>query len=273
MQLAVSTIAWDPNQDAEATALLTEMGASAVELAPTKYWPAPCRPCAVELAECRRFWNDRGLRIASLQALLFGMPHLKVFGAGDEQLPTLEYLGQVCRLGAALGAGTLVFGSPRNRDRGDRSEAQAVAEALPFFRALAEAAGRVGVAIGLEPNPPQYGCNFLTTAEAVRQFVAEVGHPNLRVHLDTGILALNEEPPEESIDRCLPWLCSLHISEPYLRAVGSGTVDHRRIGRHLRCVGYVGPMSIEMRAQADAAQNLAAVRQALAVVRDAYLAA
>ena len=49
-----------------------EKGVRGVEIAPTKWRARPFDASADEIAEYRRSWEDRGLRIVSLQSLLFG---------------------------------------------------------------------------------------------------------------------------------------------------------------------------------------------------------
>src|SRR5713226_5663278 len=96
--LAVSNIAWEPADDGAVRELLAELGVNAVELAPTKYWPAPCNPPETAVTACRREWEAAGVRVVALQALLFGMPDLKVFGSADERLRLFAYLGTIFRV-------------------------------------------------------------------------------------------------------------------------------------------------------------------------------
>lgn len=68
----------------------------------------------------------------------------------------LEHLRAVCRIGAGLGATRLVFGSPKNRDRSGLSDAQALEQAVSFFRRLGNTAQEHGVIVwqpGAQPNP------------------------------------------------------------------------------------------------------------------------
>src|SRR5262249_31119446 len=157
----------------------------------------------------------------AMQALFFGMPHLKVFGTPDEQDSTLAYLSTICQIGARLGAHWLVFGSPKNRDRGARDEHAAFTEAIDFFHRAAAVAGREDVVLCLEPNPVEYQCNFITHAEPARQLVAAVAHPNFGLHLDAGILTLNREPIEETLDACFSSMRHFHVSEPQLACIGT----------------------------------------------------
>jgi hypothetical protein len=80
VRLAVSNIAWEPHEDDAVAEVLRREGVSGVEIAPTKWRARPFDASADEIAEYRRSWEDRGLRIVSLQSLLFGRSDLQLFG-------------------------------------------------------------------------------------------------------------------------------------------------------------------------------------------------
>src|SRR6476646_1968884 len=116
MKVCVSNIAWTADQEEAAADILRQFAIDYVEVAPTKYWQAPCAPSDREIAQCKQFWNERHVPIRAMQSLLFGMPQLDIFRP-DVAAETRDYLEQIVRLGAALGAKRYVFGSPKNRDR------------------------------------------------------------------------------------------------------------------------------------------------------------
>ena len=109
---------------------------SGVEIAPTKWRARPFDASADEIAEYRRSWEDRGLRIVSLQSLLFGRSDLQLFGTDGVRAALADYLRRVIDFGAQLGAHALVFGSPKNRLRGALDLRDANEIAAVFFREL-----------------------------------------------------------------------------------------------------------------------------------------
>ncbi|HMA24546.1 MAG TPA: TIM barrel protein, partial [Gemmatimonadaceae bacterium] len=163
MKLAVSNIAWDPTQDVEIAELLRREGVGGVEIAPTKWRERPLEASSSDIASYRRAWEDRGLPIVSMQSLLFGRPNLQLFGDARSRAEMLDYLRDVITLGAALGARSLVFGSPKNRLRHSLPVADASDIAESFFRAIGDHARNHGVIFCIEANPPAYGCDFVTT--------------------------------------------------------------------------------------------------------------
>lgn len=226
MQLSFSNIAWDLSEEDAVAALLRDKGFSGVDIAPGKYFPEPAEATPAALAEVRARWADRGLRIHGMQALLFGTSHLNLF---DDPADTmLDRLAAVCRIGGGVGARALTFGSPRQRDRSGLEDAQALEIAVRFFRRLGERAADAGVVLCLEPNPAAYNCNFMTTTQAAIEVVAAVDHPAIRLQIDIGSLAMNEEPAGETIALAAPHAGHVHASEPMLATVGDGDVAHHQ---------------------------------------------
>lgn len=263
MRLAISNIAWTPAQDGDAAAELRAAGADAVELAPTTIWPDPLLASAADRRAVRDLWAARGFPIVALQSLVFGRPDLQLFDPGTRG-ELLDRLVGICEVARELGATRLVFGSPKNRLRGALSPEAAFEAAVPFFGEVGRAAEALGVVLCVEPNPVQYGCDFVTTAAEGRALVEAVASPGFGLHLDAaGMLLAGDDAPAE-IARSLRLLRHVHLSAPQLGPVGAGSpVDARAIVGALARGGYDGVLSIEMRAGATEAENLARVREAL----------
>src|SRR6185436_13316706 len=151
--------------------LLRRHEVDAIDIAPATYFPDPAQVSDRDLLLVRQWWADRGFEITGMQALLFGSSGLNLFGPPEVKAAMLARLAAVCRIGAGVGATRFVFGSPKNRDRGELDEVQAVEMAIPFFRSLGDIAAPHGVTICLEPNPPRYGANFMTTAASTAAVV------------------------------------------------------------------------------------------------------
>lgn len=248
MRLAASAIAWPADADAVAAGVLRAHGAAGVELVPGRVCEQPWAAAADRVAACRRFWEDRGLPVVALQALLFGRGDLVLFADAATRRRLLEHLTGILDLAAGLGATRLVFGSPKNRLRGPLGSAQAMAIAAGFFREVGRRAADRGVWLCIEPNPPAYGCDFLVDSRQVIEFVAQVAEDGLGVHLDSGAMVLAGESPAEIVAAARAghrWR-HVHASEPGLAAVGTGGVDHAGVAAALRGVGYDGFVSIEM---------------------------
>ena len=233
MRLAISNIAWDIAEDTSVAKLLGKFGVDAIDVAPGKYFPDPASAKDEDIAKVRRWWADHGIAITGMQALLFGTTGLNVFGESKSQEAMLEHLRAVCRIGAGLGATRLVFGSPKNRDRSGLSDAQALEQAVSFFRRVGNTAQEHGVIVCLEPNPTRYGANFMTTSAETAHVVAAVGHEAIRMQFDTGALTINGESPEAVLECSSRLIGHVHASEPDLVPLGDGGTDHQLMHRAL----------------------------------------
>lgn len=271
MRIGISNLAWDAAEDAEVARLLLRHGIDAIDVAPGKYFPQPARARDAEIADVRRWWAAHGIEITGMQALLFGTQGLNVFGAAQVQGAMLDHLTAVCRIGAGLGATRLVFGSPKNRDRGSLDDEAAAAIASAFFGRVGEIARSFGVTICLEPNPACYGGNFMTHNAETARIVRRIDHPAVRMQFDTGALAINGESPDVVLVDCAALIGHVHVSEPQLVPLGDGATDHRAAALALQAHGLGDDALVTIEMLATIAEpHLGAIERALLVAKSAY---
>jgi sugar phosphate isomerase/epimerase len=268
VKLAVSNIAWRPAENAAIADLLRREGVRGVELAPTAWRDRPLEASSADIESLRRWWEERGLSIIALQSLLFGRPELQLFGDETSRAALLDHLHRTVDFAALVGARALVFGSPRNRRRGDLPPGDAFAIASDFLRLVGEYAHDRDAVLCIEANPPAYGCDFVTTTAEAVELCRAVGHPGVRVNGDVGGMTLAHEDAAQSIALAAPVLGHFHASEPHLAETGS-SADHARAGAALHAAGYEGWISIEMRAASDRG-NVDAVGRAIRRVKADY---
>ncbi len=241
MKLAASQIAWQPGEEAEALTLLRRCGYTGLEMAPPRVagnapYEHPGR--AAEFAA--RLKAEHGLCLCSMQSIWYGQGG-SMFGAGREAL--LAYTGAALRFAAAAGCPNLVFGCPKNRVL---PEGKSPKDALPFFRAIAEEAGRQGCVIALEANPPIYGTNFINTTAEALDMLRQVARPAFMLNLDFGAIVENDESVE-ALEGQVSAIHHVHISEPGLAPIVPHR-RHRKLAALLRREGYAGWVSVEMKA-------------------------
>ena len=267
MRLSVSNIAWNIDEEAAAAELLAEAGIAHVDVAPGKYFPDPAGATDGEIATVGSWWRERGFAILGMQSLLFGTAGLNLFADADGRM--FERLAQVCRIGGRLGARALTFGSPRQRDRTGIDDATATAIAVDFFGRLGERAQTEGVIVCLEPNAAIYGCNFMVATTETAAIVEAVAHAAIRLQLDVGTIALNDEPAAATVARVAPLIGHIHASEPQLRPLGDAGAPHQEVADTLRRLGRDDIVTIEM-ARASDEPPLDAVRRAIGVAKASY---
>lgn len=270
MRLAVSSIAWANEEEADVAATLQELGVKYVELAPTKLWNDPTEATADQAREVVAWWNEFGIEIAAFQSMLFARPDLKLFESESNRRECLKYLKDFIRLAGVMGVKKMVFGSPKNRQRGELSKAQADAIATEFFKEIGETAEQHGVIFCIEPNAPQYNCDYITNATEGAELVRAVGSKGFGLHLDAACMALAGDDLGQSIRDNADLLEHFHISSPMLEQVEErDDVAHNVAAEALRQIGYDKLVSIEMR-PGDAGMNVGRVRKAVEFAKQTY---
>lgn len=270
MRLAMSNIAWDPEQAREAYALLARHGVTGLEIAPGLAFAGAADPVAPDAAALARFAAERaefGLELVSMQSLLFAVEGAQLFGTPDERAAFAHAMERAIALAGRIGVPNLVFGSPRQRSHpATMPAAEARAQAGETFRRLGDRAAAAGAVIAIEPNPAVYGTNFLNTLAETAEFVAAVDHPAITLNFDIGaLIAGGEAGAVAAIWHAAQGKVShVHISEPALAPAPDDPALLARVAASLIELGYAGWFSIEMRqppgdalAEADARLRLA----------------
>ncbi len=271
MNIAISNIAWNKKEDGEIAKILQKYDISGIEIAPTKIWENPLEAKGKEIREYKKYWLNNGINIVAMQSLLYGHPELTIFDSKEIREKTRSYISRIIDLSFLLGSKIMVFGSPRNRLINGLNYNKALEIACEFFYKIAEICKQYEIFFCIEPNPPQYGADFILNTNDAIKLVKAVNHPHFRLHLDTSTMAINKESYDDSIKNGLSLLKHFHISEPYLEPVRKeGKVDHQTIAGILKKLHYNNKwVSIEMRSL-DNVSNKERVNKALELVTKIY---
>jgi sugar phosphate isomerase/epimerase len=178
-----------------------------------------------------------------------------------------ETLIAVGRVAGWAGAGPMVFGSPKNRLKGELSHNEAIRQAAELFREVGDACAEAGSCLVIEANPVAYGADFCNTLAQAAELVVAVDSPGFGLHVDAGGMALGGENFEPALRQSAHLLRHVHASQPNLVSFSEPDPVHERIAGVLHEIGYAGSIAIEMRAQPE---GMEAVRQAVAEVRRIY---
>lgn len=259
-RLALSNLAWLPEQDAEIVPKLADLGVQGIEVAPTRLGDWAALTPAILIAYRNRL-ADCGLSISSLQAVLFGVEGAQLLGTDAEFSTFRNHLSRVLEIGQVLGAEVAVFGSPRNRLLNGLSPAAAQQRAIERLSLLAPAFSDAGMVLGIEPVPAYYGGEFLSRADDIAALVAQVDAPAIRLHLDTGCVHLGGDDIGSMVTRHHAVLAHFHIAEPDLAGFAAPVTDHAGAAAALSATGYARWLSIEMKPQQP--QMKTAIEQAI----------
>lgn len=267
MKLAFGNIAWSAEEEPAVLAVLRANQVQGIEVAPTRLWPNWEGATPEAAAAYAQAMRAAGFETPALQSLLFGRADLQVFGSATQQADLITHLARVAELAAAMQARVLVFGSPKNRDRGELSAAQAMQHAVRFFRLAGQVCADVGVTLAMEANPTYYNCNFVTRWQEAEELVRTCNHPGVGLHLDTACTVLAGDDPVAAVPQVADILVHVHMSEPDLGPFSGSRINHQAVGDALRAVGYTGWCSVEMRRTGTA---LASIQEAAILARQCY---
>lgn len=254
MKLAVSNIAWSKDEEPAIATLLKDLGVNYIELAPTKQWSDPTITPDDEIQAYKDWWASYGIDVVAFQSMLFNRPDLKIFESPENRAECLNYLQEFVVLAGKMGARTMVFGSPKNRQRTNLDIEQANATAAEFFTTIGTTAKENGVYFCIEPNAIQYACDFVTNASEGIELVKKVNTDGFGLHLDIACMTLAGDDITKSITEAAPLLQHFHISSPMLETVEDRSdVHHSEAAAALRKIGYDKFVSIEMKPGEDSA--------------------
>lgn len=266
MRLAVSNIAWAPEERQEAYAILADAGITGLEIAPGLFFHEAEDPFLPDTASARRARveaADAGLTVVSMQSLLFGVTGAALFEGVEARAAFEGGMRRAIALAGRFGIPNLVFGSPLQRrvPQGLAMD-EALAQAADMFRRLGDAAAAAETRIAIEANPAAYGTNFLNTLDEALGFVDLVDHPAVVPHLDLGAMHMNGDfaGVPARLPELAPRLSHVHVSEPDLAPAPADPEALVPVLRGLAGAGYARAVSIEMKRAPD---GLAALRRAV----------
>jgi sugar phosphate isomerase/epimerase len=269
IHLAVSHIAWSPDSEDEMLVFLVSLGVKTVELAPLRALGDPSESKEFDIKSKVQRYVDRGISVRSFQALLFGSEGLALFESDASRVRLKQWLIDVARVAAMCGAGPMVFGSPKNRLKGELSHAKAMEIAVPFFREVGDACAGFGSCLVMEANPEAYGADFCTRLDQAAELVEAVNSPGFRLHVDAGGLALSGEDFAPVVKQSAHLIAHVHASQPHLGDWNEPHAVHQILADVLQEIGYDRTVAIEMRMQDDV---LGSVKTAIEKVKQIYFA-
>lgn len=266
MKLAISNIAWMPDERSAVYDAMAELGVTGLEIAPGLFFHAaedPFLPSSDVAQAALAEISDRGLKLVSMQSLLFGVSGAGLFNGAEEKTNLVRGMQRAIELAGRFSIPNLVFGSPGQRRVPEGLPMnQALDQAAEVFRNLAAAAQSAGTKIAIEANPAAYGTNFLNTLDEALDFVARVDHPAVVSILDLGAMHMNGDfaTTAARIPALLPHLNHVHVSEPNLIPAPQDVAALTPVLDALRRTKYNKSVAIEMKRPSD---GVAGVRAAM----------
>lgn len=268
MRLAISNIGWEANENQAVYGLMQKYGFTGLEIAPTKIWENPFAATDRQINKLLADLKDLNIEVAAMQALLFGHPELTIFQDKTTRNTTLAYLKRMLDLGRKLNAKSLVFGSPKNRLTAGLAKETVNKIAADFFNELGDYAAKYNIYFCLEPNPKEYGADFLiSTAEAI-EFVKKLNNPAVKINFDTGTAIINQEDFAADLAANISLIGHFHVSEPFLEVISNKI--QKSVAEFLQKNKYQNWVSIEMKSKYPQS-NTINIKKSLSLIRSQYI--
>ncbi|TDQ83265.1 D-psicose/D-tagatose/L-ribulose 3-epimerase [Dongia mobilis] len=119
-----------------------------------------------------------------------------------------------------------------------------VENSVDVLRRIAGRAAASSITIGLEVVN-RYESNVLNTARQAVDFCRRIDAPNVKVHLDTYHMNIEENDIEQAILTAGADLGYFHIGESNRGYLGAGNIDFDKVFRGLARLDYRGPITFE----------------------------
>lgn len=222
-------------------------------------------PLSIDIAMTRKALEDAGLAASCSLGLSFetdiSSTDTEVVARGERLLH--DALAVTRDLGARYLGGVIssALGKYVNA-----ASVQGRANSVRVIRGLAQQAAASGITLGIEVVN-RYESNLINTAKQALEFIADVGVDNLKVHLDTYHMNIEES------DFTIPVLVSgnqlgyVHVGENHRGYLGTGTVDFSAFFRALATINYSGAVTFESFSSAVTAPGLSST---LAIWRNTW---
>lgn len=225
-----------------------EVGYDGIELAPFTLAPRITDLTAPGRKRLRMIMEDSGLACIGLHWLLAKTEGFYLTSPDpDIRARTGDYLVELARACHDLGGKVLVLGSPKQRDLlPGVNYHQAIDYARAVFDCAMPEIGALDVDLCLEPLAPA-DTNFLNTVPQALDLIAQVDHPNFKLHLD--VKAQSADPTGTVtglIAKHAAEAGHFHAQDTNLRGPGMGEVDFGPILRALVASHYDRWVSVEV---------------------------
>lgn len=198
-----------------------------------------------------------------------GLPNDGDIGSADAECRNRGYRHLVSAISLARDCGMIqingVLYSPLDPPSSP-SDAASMKRGADVMHGVAEVAQAAGVVLCLE-LVNRYETALLNTVDQALEYLALSGHPNLRLHLDTFHLAIEEADPVAAVQAALPEIGYFELGQSHRGRLDQGSLDLAAMSVPLEKAGYNGWIGIEAFARSRLKDDHA---NALAIWRDHF---
>ena len=249
MRYAVSNWIYGSEPLRDTFARLARYGYDAIELVG--------EPGRYSVPEVKALSQEFGVQVTSILTwCIWGIPGRDMAAPNKKERGAALRYGRKCvDLAASLGAPVVVVlpapagrTSPVLRTKTEASWKKGLARewdhAVESIRALAEYAATHDIVLGLEPIN-RYETFLIMSLDHALSFLKAVGAANLKIHLDTFHMNIEEPDLAGAIRRAGSLLVNMHVSDSNREAPGRGHIPFGGLLQALREIAYQGVLALE----------------------------
>lgn len=203
-------------------------------------------PDLIEMAEVGRLLREHALGVTICGA--FG-PTRDLSSedrtVAENGVAYIERSLRVCEvIGAPLFVGPAYAAVGKARPLPPDERKRELDRSIANLKRVAVAADDCGVTLGIEPLN-RFETDMINTSTQVCALVDAVGHPRVRVHLDTFHMRIEEASIYEAVVLAGERLCHVHASESNRGTPGAGLARWDQLAQGLTKINYDGALVIE----------------------------
>jgi sugar phosphate isomerase/epimerase len=232
MELSVSNIAWNKSKNRKALEILNMKNIKYIDVAPTLISDSIDD---INISDVENYYKSFDIKIVGMQSLLYPFPDISLFDNEYSKNLLLNYLEKIFIIANKLKIENMVFGSPKNRIIRDNISISESYQ-IEIFREISKLAKKNDCIICFEPNPSEYGCNFMTKTYDTIDFIKKVNDDNFKLNLDISTTIMNGEDVNYILKNNLNIIQHLHISSPFIKGILD--LDNESISNLLRKYKY-----------------------------------
>jgi D-psicose/D-tagatose/L-ribulose 3-epimerase len=203
-------------------------------------------PSHIDPAHVKRELKKAGLVCGSVCACMG--PDRDLRGTPANQETGKTYLKAIIDQAAELGNASVIGPVYSAVGRADAVEPKEYAKqwktVVKHLKDIAKHAQQRGITIALEPLN-RFETDFINTADQGLKMIADVGSPNLKLHLDTFHMNIEEKNQAKAIRKAGKLLAHLHACGSDRGTPGGDHIDWPEIVKALRSIKYDGDVVIE----------------------------
>lgn len=139
---------------------------------------------------------------------------------------------------------TAPVGNPRDQESWETAYQQEWENAVDSVRQTARYAADKGVTLAIEPIN-RYESFLVTNLTQAMDFIRDIDEANVKVHLDTFHMNLEEADPAGAVRKAGGELVNLHVADSNRQAPGRGHFDFEALLDALMDIGYEGVLALE----------------------------